>query len=135
MLRRFFIVALALCASWVAPCRGQDTLKQEADRLSTLLNWHPGSVVAEIGAGDGKLTLAASQVVGPLGMVYSTEIDAKLLAHCKELAQQERNVTAIQAAEVDTNLPPGCCDSMFMRLVYHHTSQNLQKSMQVFSGR
>ncbi len=132
MLRRFFIVALALCASWVAPCRGQDTLKQEADRLSTLLKWHPGSVVAEIGAGDGNLTLAASQVVGPLGKVYSTEIDAKLLTHLKELAQQEKNITAIQAAEAGTNLPPACCDSMVMRLVYHHLTKPAEIDASVF---
>jgi hypothetical protein len=50
MLRRSFIVALALFTLGVAPCRGQDTWQGEADRLATLLTWHPGSVVAEIGA-------------------------------------------------------------------------------------
>ncbi|HTV56141.1 MAG TPA: hypothetical protein VMI06_14655 [Terriglobia bacterium] len=50
MLRRCFVIALALGALGVASfCRGQDTWQQETDRLATLLNGHPGDVVAEIG--------------------------------------------------------------------------------------
>ena len=132
MLRRSFIVAVALCALGVAPCRGQDTLQQEADRLATLLNWHPGTMVAEIGAGNGKLTLAAAHRVGPSGKVYSTELDATALAHLEELAAKERNITAVKAAETDTNLPPGCCDSIFMRLVYHHLTRPAEIDASLF---
>jgi tRNA A58 N-methylase Trm61 len=86
MLRRSFIVVLALGALGVAaPCRGQDTWQQEAGRLATLLNWHPGEVVAEIGASHGKLTLLAAQRVGPSGKVYSKELDPKALAHLEDL--------------------------------------------------
>jgi len=91
--------------------------------LASLLNWHPGNVVAEIGASNGKLTLAAAHLVGPSGKVYSTEIDAKALAHLEELAAKERNIIVVKAAEADTNLPPVCCDSIFMRLVYHHLTK------------
>jgi ubiquinone/menaquinone biosynthesis C-methylase UbiE len=120
MLRRCFLLGFALCTLGVAPCRGQDTWQEQAKRLAGLLNWHPGAVVAEIGAGDGKLTLLAAQRVGPSGMVYTTELDPKKLAHLEELAAKERNITAVKAAQTGTNLPPGCCDSIFMRLVYHH---------------
>jgi predicted RNA methylase len=112
MLRGSFIVALALCSFGLAPCRGQDTYQEEADRLSTMLNWKLGSVVAEIGAGNGRLTLAAVQRVGPLGRVYATELDAKALAHLEELAAKEKNITAIKAAEADTNLPPGSFEGL-----------------------
>ena len=95
----------------------------EADRLATLLEWHPGSVVAEIGAGNGKLTVAASQRVGPAGKVYTTELDLKALAHLQELAASNGNIIAVKAAEADTSLPPACCDSIFMRLVYHHLTK------------
>lgn len=123
MLRRSFIVALGLCAFSVAPCHGQDALQAEADRLALLLNWQVGSVVAEVGAGNGRLTLAAAQRIGPSGKVYSTELDAKALAHLEELASNEKNITAIEAAEADTNLPPACFDSIFMRDVYHHLTK------------
>jgi ubiquinone/menaquinone biosynthesis C-methylase UbiE len=123
MLRRTFIVALALYALGVAPCRAQNTWQQEADRLASLLKWHKGTVVAEIGAGDGQLTLAAAQRVGASGKVYSTELDADALAHLEELAEKDKKITAIQAGEASTNLPPQCCDSIFMRLVYHHLTK------------
>jgi ubiquinone/menaquinone biosynthesis C-methylase UbiE len=31
-------------------------------------------------------------------------------------------VTVLQAGERSTNLPPACCDAIFMRRVYHHLS-------------
>jgi len=123
MLRRTFLAALALCALWVAPCRGQEHWQEEASRLATLLDWHPGAVVAEIGAGDGQLTLLAAQRVVPSGKVYSTELTPERLAHLEELAAKDANISAVKAGEADTNLPPGCCDSIFMRLVYHHLTK------------
>jgi SAM-dependent methyltransferase len=133
MLRRSFIVALALCVLGAGPpCPSQDTFQEEADRLATLLNWHPGDVVAEIGASNGKLTLAAAHLVGPSGKVYSTELDAKALAHLEELAAKETNITVVKAAEAETNLPPGCCDSIFMRLVYHHLTRPAEVDASLF---
>jgi predicted methyltransferase len=124
MLRRSFIVTLALCVLGTGPpCPSQDTSQEEANHLATLLNWHPGDVVAEIGASNGKLTLAAAHLVGPSGKVYSTELDAKALAHLEELAAKDTNITVVKAAEAETNLLPGCCDSIFMRLVYHHLTR------------
>ena len=112
MLRRSFIAALALSAFALAPCHGQDAYQQEADRLAVLLNWQPGSTVAEIGAGDGQITLAASKRVGAAGRVFTTELDPKKLAHLQELAAKEKNITPVMAAEAETNLPPECCDSI-----------------------
>lgn len=122
MRRRSFLIlgVLALGALLVAPFCGQDTLQQEADRLAVLLEWHEGSVVAEIGAGDGKLTLAASQRVGASGKVYTNELDPKELAHLKELAKSATNIVVVQGDAASTNLPAECCDSIYMRLVYHH---------------
>ncbi|HTW47930.1 MAG TPA: hypothetical protein VMD92_08275, partial [Acidobacteriaceae bacterium] len=54
------VALLALCAAFEGPHFGLSPLHEEANRLATLLEWHKGSVVAEIGAGDGNLTLAAS---------------------------------------------------------------------------
>jgi predicted methyltransferase len=123
MRRRSLIIAVALSAFVFAPCRAQNSYQEEADRLAVLLNWQPGSVVAEIGAGEGQMTLAAAKDVGLGGRVYTTELDPKLLAHLVELAEKEKNITAIKAAEAETNLPEECCDSIFMRLVYHHLTK------------
>ncbi|HTQ56150.1 MAG TPA: methyltransferase domain-containing protein [Bryobacteraceae bacterium] len=119
MARRFLIATPALFACLWA-CLAQDAYQREAARLSTFLNWQPGSVVAEIGAGQGQFTLIAAERVGAAGRVYTTELDAGKFAHLQEIAADHKNITALRAAEAQTNLPPDCCDSIWMRLVYHH---------------
>jgi ubiquinone/menaquinone biosynthesis C-methylase UbiE len=81
-----------------------------------------GSVVCEMGAGDGELSLAAARIVGPSGRVYASELGddrlktlrAKLAGH--DLAQ----VTVVEGDAHRTNFPEGGCDALFMRNVYHH---------------
>jgi hypothetical protein len=85
MLPGFFIVAIVFCVLGAALCRGQATFQAEADRLGELLNWRPGTVVAEIGAKNGKLALAAGECVGLSGKIYSKELDPEALAHLEEL--------------------------------------------------
>jgi predicted methyltransferase len=134
MLRRSFVIVFVLCALGGAPFHGQDTGQNEADRLAILLKWHPGSVVAEIGAGNGRLTVAAAQRVGPSGKVYSTEIDGKALAHLEELAAKEKDITVIKAADANTNLPPVCCESIFMEFVYHHLKKPAEIGASLFQS-
>ncbi len=117
------VLFLLLYVTTLAACRGQEDYQSDAGRLATLLNWHPGSVVGEIGAGEGQMTLIAAKDVGPTGHVYTTELDEKKLAHLKELAAANPNLTALQGSQDTTNLPADCCDSIFMRRVYHHFTQ------------
>jgi len=132
MRRRTLVIGLVLSAFIAFPGRAQeDSYQQEAERLAIHLHWQEGAVVAEIGAGNGELTLAAAKRVGATGRVYTTELEPKKLAHLQKLAAKEKNITALEAAVAQTNLPPECCDSMFMRLVYHHLSQpaDIDKSL------
>lgn len=129
--RRTFILAVIPCAVATALCFAQD-YQQDAERLLRLLQWQAGSVVADIGAGRGELTLAAAKVVGPTGRVYSTELDEKKLAQLQDLAAKNSNVTALKAGVTDTNLPPACCDSIFMRLVYHHLTKPAEVDASLF---
>lgn len=118
--RSFILASVLILASYCAPCRGQDTLQPEADRLASLLQWQAGSMVGEIGAGDGRLTLAAAERVGPSEKVYSNELDPEKVSHLRELAASHTTIVVVQGADTSANLPPACCDSIFMRLVYHH---------------
>jgi predicted methyltransferase len=128
---RSFVLSLVVCACLAAPSRAQD-YRQDAEKLAPLLDWRPGSVVADIGAGHGEMTRAAAQRVGPTGRVYSTELDATKLAELEDLAAKETNITAIRAGIAQTNLPPECCDSIFMRLVYHHLTQPAEMDASLF---
>jgi ubiquinone/menaquinone biosynthesis C-methylase UbiE len=129
MRRRSLTIVSVLLVFGLSLCRAQDTHQEEADRLAVLLNWQPGSTVADIGAGEGQMTLAAAKRVG---RVYSTELDAKMLAQLEQIAAKEKNVIALKAAEAQTNLPVACCDSIFLRFVYHHLTRPAEIDASLF---
>ena len=133
---RRLLLPLLFVVLAIAACQGQAQDWKDAEKLATLLNWRPGSVVAEIGAGDGGLTLAAAERVGPTGRVYTTELDPKDLAKLESLAaaQKAHNIVVVKAGEAETNLPRECCDSIFMRQVYHHLTQPAKEDASLFQS-
>ena len=94
----------------------------EVGRLADLLQVREGMNVAEIGAGSGWLTVEIATRVGASGRVFSTELSERRLDRIRDAVAdaQLSNVTVVQAGEHASNLPPGCCDAVFMRRVYHH---------------
>jgi ubiquinone/menaquinone biosynthesis C-methylase UbiE len=100
----------------------------EIPRLAVLMEWKPGAVVADIGAGDGSYTFAAVEQVGPTGRVFATEIDEeKLKALRAEVKKRDlQNITVVESGEAETNLPASCCDAIFLRRVYHHLTKPLE---------
>jgi len=122
--RLFAILVLLGAAPMGTPVGAQDARRDAADaeRLVKALEAKAGSVVAEIGAGDGELTVALAKVVGPTGRIYSNELNTDSLATIRKRADEAglQNVTTIEGKPDVANLPDGCCDGVFMRLVYHH---------------
>src|SRR5579864_4277492 len=57
---------------------------REIARLVQLMQWKAGTVVADIGAGDGQYSFVAAGIVGPSGRVYATEIDPQKLKNLRE---------------------------------------------------
>lgn len=94
----------------------------EAKILGELMHWQPGQSIAEIGAGEGEMSVAAASAVGRSGHVYASELNKGKLTDLQKLFAKRRlaNASAVQASDVDTNLPANCCDAVFMRHVYHH---------------
>ncbi len=117
------------------------TLKADAAdeiaRLAALMEWKPGTIVADIGAGDGSYSFAAAERVGPSGRVFATEIDEKKLKELRAEVKKRnlQNVAVIESADADTKLPAACCDAIFLRRVYHHLTKpaefdaNLMRSL------
>ncbi len=102
--------------------------RAEITRLAELMQWKPGTIVADIGAGDGSYTFVAAEIVGPSGHVYATEIDqAKLKELRAQVAKRKLdNVTVVESAADDTKLLPECCDAIYLRHVYHHITQPVE---------
>jgi ubiquinone/menaquinone biosynthesis C-methylase UbiE len=114
-----------LCAAAVFAVGVRGEAPEEVGRLAELMGWKAGTVVADIGAGDGKYTFAAVERVGRTGKVYATEIDGKKLAELREevAKRKQGNVVVVESKEAETNLPAGCCDAIFLRRVYHHLTK------------
>ena len=128
MNRRQPLAAALLCLAIAftgLPRRANADADDEMKRLAALMDWKPGSIVADIGAGDGRFAFAAAQLVGPSGKVFATEIDEEKLAALRsEVAKRHlANVIIIDSKAADTNLPAECCDAIFLRRVYHHLTK------------
>jgi predicted methyltransferase len=94
----------------------------DAERLIAALAIHPGSIVAEIGAGGGKMTVAMAKEVGTEGRVYASELGDDHLRTLRDAvsAAALSNITVLDGDPARTNLPDQCCDALFMQKVYHH---------------
>ena len=121
------LIFVALASVSLLPGANADA-DNEIKRLAALMDWKPGSVVADIGAGDGRYALAATRLVGASGKVFATEIDQEKLAHLRSEVTKRHltNVIVVDSKEADTNLPPECCDAIFLRRVYHHLTKPVE---------
>ena len=113
-----------LLLAGIAPFAAHQEARDAADaaKLIEVLEIRAGATVADIGAGGGALVPPMSRQLGPSGRLYATDVNADRLADIRKLvaSQSLPNVTVVQGADAQTNLPDACCDAIFMRLVYHH---------------
>ena len=124
-LKQAGLLALLCAASTALTALATPNAADEMKRLAALMGWKPGTIVADIGAGDGIYSFAAAEHVGSTGKVYATEIDAKKIEELKAEAAKRKlqNVVVVESKEADTNLPTACCDAIFLRRVYHHLTK------------
>ncbi len=115
-------LVVAGCGDWAGfGFRGEG---RDMDRLASVLALHPGMVVADVGAGKGELTMGLARRVGPSGRVFSTDLEPRRVERLRTMVAEAslNHVTVVAAQERATGLPPGCCDAIVMRRVFHHFS-------------
>ena len=116
-----FVLTLATAA---VPAAAQNAAQYAADaeRLIKALDLRPGSVVAELGAGDGELTVLIAKPVGDTGRVFSNEVNPERVQQIARTVERAglKNVTVVTGQAKDAGLGEQCCDAVFMRDVYHH---------------
>jgi len=115
-------VAAAGLVAHVALHAQEASLTSEVSRLVALLELRSNSVVGDLGAGSGEVSIEIARQLGPASRVYGTDINAQRIAEIKEAATKAglTNVVALEGAPASTNLPEACCDALFVRHVYHH---------------
>ena len=123
MKRAFFLGSVLLMAALAcAFVQGSRVDRDELARVFELLDIESGDVVADVGAGDGKWSVAVAEQVGPEGRVYATEIDPNDLEKIRDRVAREgaTNVSVVEGRADSTGLPDACCDAILLRRVYHH---------------
>jgi precorrin-6B methylase 2 len=112
--------------------RERDTW-QHVPELFTAANVRPGAVIADIGAGDGFLTVRLSAAVGPSGKVYAVDTDARAVRNLRDrvAAAQLTNVEVIEGAATDPHLPAGACDGVIMLNAYHEITEGVAMLSQI----
>jgi ubiquinone/menaquinone biosynthesis C-methylase UbiE len=133
------LLALLLLASVAeAQTAAQQAATDAADveRLIKALEVRAGSVVGELGAGDGALTLAMAKAVGDSGRVFTNELNPKSLDALRKKfdGQGVTNITVVEGRTLETNFPEGCCDAIFMRNVYHHFADPAAMNRSLFQS-
>ncbi|MBN1853928.1 MAG: methyltransferase domain-containing protein [Pirellulales bacterium] len=145
-LRRVFLrgIILSLCitvwksASAVgqpvkAPPRSQESRKRTEDQKRSESLWKiaqhlhvgEGSVIADIGAGNGRDTWTFADIVGATGKVLAEEIEKGKTKAIEERAREKglRQVQAVLGNVASPSLPDDSVDMAFMHHVYHHLTQ------------
>lgn len=136
-LRGRFVTALAIVA--MASLLGAQSASEnaaDAAWLVQVLEIKEGTVVGEIGAGGGDLTIAMAKTVGASGKVYSNELNKQRFAALAGIAEKAgvTNVTPVEGRELETNFPAECCDAIFMRNVYHHFNDPAAMNASLFKS-
>jgi ubiquinone/menaquinone biosynthesis C-methylase UbiE len=115
-------VAAAVVMAHVVLHAQQASLTSEVSRLVELLELRSDSVVADVGAGSGEVSVEMAKQLGPTSRVFATDINAQRIADIKQAATKAAltNLVALEGAPASTNLTEACGDALFVRYVYHH---------------
>ena len=134
MLLSFLLCGCGLLDPVPASAQLWGSKASEIEKLAPLLDLKPGSTVAEIGAGNGAVAIAAAEKVGPSGHVYATEIDPAELLKIRDKVSVSGlgDVTVIESSSDETRLPDDCCDAIYMIGVYHHFTEPLKTDASIF---
>jgi SAM-dependent methyltransferase len=111
--------------------------KLQIERVMDILNIHPGSTVADIGAGSGWFTVRAAKRAGDQGMIYAVDINPEAIKYIKDRTQKSNihNVRTVLSSPDDPKLPANSIDSVLLLKTYHEIAdpvrllENLRKSL------
>lgn len=86
-----------------------------------------GSRIADLGAGEGWLTLRLAKRVGPTGRVFASDISGESLGRLQESLGRDslHNVELLLAEDDDPRLPFGTLDGVVILNAYHEMHQRV----------
>jgi ubiquinone/menaquinone biosynthesis C-methylase UbiE len=120
LLRAGLLTVLAVSAQSVASEPSRERW-QRVDEIFKAAGIGGGSIVADVGAGDGFLTLRLAPIVGQTGHVFAVDIADVKLQRLKQRAEEAHfgNVEIVKCDEGDPRLPLGQLDAVIILNSYH----------------
>jgi len=121
--RRYALTMSYLGADWLD--RSERVQEEEPDAALDAIALAPGSVVADVGAGSGYMTVKMAKRVGPTGKVYANDIQPQMLTILRQRLDREKvsNVELVLGTMDDPKLPANTIDLILMVDVYHEFAQ------------
>jgi ubiquinone/menaquinone biosynthesis C-methylase UbiE len=94
-------------------------------KLAVALALEPGSVVADVGAGDGAYALPLARMVGPTGRVVAVDISTRALERLRARIDRDgaSNVTVVQGDTDNPKLEPASVDAVLIVNAYHEMTE------------
>lgn len=110
--------------------------REEEEKLSLLiesLDFKPGMMVADIGAGSGVITRKVAPLLEPDGKVFAVDIQKEMLDALNQKMKELEidNVEPVLGKEASPNLKPGSIDLAFMVDVYHEFSYPYEMTLEL----
>jgi predicted methyltransferase len=98
--------------------------KLQTGRVMDALKLHPGSVIADIGAGGGWFSVRAAKRVAPGGEVIAEDINPKAVETIADRAKRENlpDIHPLLGTPDDPRLAPNSLNAALMLRVYHEVA-------------
>jgi predicted methyltransferase len=115
-----FLLTLAAVAQYGSDTPQRDNW-QRPNEVMDALGIHPGSIVADIGAGRGYFTFRLAERVGPTGKVYSEDIADEVISDITRRAQDRKlaQIQVVKGSPTDVRLPADTMDAIIIVDSYH----------------
>jgi ubiquinone/menaquinone biosynthesis C-methylase UbiE len=97
-------------------------------QLMDAMGLEKGMVIADIGAGRGRMTVFFAQRVGRKGMVLANDINSGALLYLEDRCRRNEigNVKTYLGTVTDPRLPEAKADILFMVSTYHHLDKPVE---------
>ena len=94
--------------------------------LLRLLGAQPGSLIGDVGAGEGAFTFPIARVVAPTGRAVAVDISESALNKLRDRAGRENvnNIEVVVGAVDDPHLPAGKLDAVMIHNAYHEMTEH-----------
>jgi ubiquinone/menaquinone biosynthesis C-methylase UbiE len=121
--RRFAAVMGAEGADWLD--RAERDSEEDPDQALAIIGIKKGSIVADVGAGSGYMTVKMAKKVGADGIVYANDIQQAMLDLLDKRLKKGKitNVRPILGTPDDPKLPAESIEMALLVDVYHEFSQ------------